>query len=271
MRARTVWSLSGCRGSLLFPLSATEQRQYKQVCQDVDDQPSEHDHTETLRRRKIGEHENGKARGEDHVRVDNPAPLFFASGHPSWPAFLSIASRAANAKDKMNHRVDGYADANVRGRRRDDIHRYMQPADAAKHAEGHESQAHDHRHRPADGPGDDPRYPDKQNVQPEKAGYQTGSDKRRQSTLQIVNAANESGLESVLTRDRAKIVDDFEPVFVVTAFDHPKEEHGLRAIVVHKTLSDARVLGLLHDLHHLFVVEKKGERSSIAFCQESRE
>src|SRR5207247_10682292 len=116
----------------------------------------------------------------------------------------------------MNHRVDGYADANVRGRRRDDIHRYMQPADAAKHAQGHESQAHDHRHRPADGPGDDPRYPDEQNVQPEKPGYQTGSDKRRQSNFQIVNAAIESGLESVLARDRPMIVADVEPVLLVT-------------------------------------------------------
>src|SRR5438552_5496718 len=125
MRARTTWSRSGCSELLLLPLSATEQRQYEQVCQDVNDTAGKHDHTETLRRRKIGERENGKASGENHVRIDDPAPLFFARGHPRWPAFLSVALRTANTKNKVNHRVDRDADADIGGRRRDDVHRHM--------------------------------------------------------------------------------------------------------------------------------------------------
>src|SRR6266567_4378465 len=100
-----------------FPLGAAEQRQDEQVCQNVNDTTGEHHQTEPLRRRKIGQHENGKNGGDDHVRIDNTTPLFFACSHPGCPAFLSVALRAANPENKMDHRIDRDSDADIGSRR----------------------------------------------------------------------------------------------------------------------------------------------------------
>src|SRR5438552_8872002 len=133
------------RRLLLFPLGAAEQWQDEQVRQDVNDTAGEHHQTEPLRRWKIGQHENSKTGGEDHVGINNAAPLFLASGHPGCPAFLSVTLRAANPENKMDHRVDRDPDADIGGWRGDHIHRHAQPANPAKHAERHKSQAHDQR------------------------------------------------------------------------------------------------------------------------------
>ena len=120
----------------------------------------------------------------------------------------------------MDHRVDRDADANVCSRRRDDIHWHMQPADTAKHAERDKRQAHNHRYRSTNRPGDDPCDRDKQNVEPKEAGHEAGSDQLRQAALQIVNTANKRGLESVFPRDRAKVVDNINAVFGTTLLNH---------------------------------------------------
>jgi hypothetical protein len=92
---------SKCFRLTFFQLRAAEERQDEQICQNIDDTTGQHHQTETLRRRKIRKHENGKACGNDHVRIDDPAPLFFAGGNPGLPAFLSVALRPADAKDKV--------------------------------------------------------------------------------------------------------------------------------------------------------------------------
>src|SRR5258707_4280544 len=120
---------------LLFPLGAAEQRQDEQVCQDINGTSGEHDQTEALRRWKIGQHENGKTSGDDYVGIDNATPLFLACFHPGVPVFLSIALRAANPEDKMDHRVDRDPDADIASRRRNHVHRDAQPTDPAKHTE----------------------------------------------------------------------------------------------------------------------------------------
>src|SRR5438067_12432500 len=86
---------------LPFPVSATEQWQDEQVCQDVNDTTGEHHQTEPLRRWKNGQHENGKTGCEDHVGIDHVAALFLPPSHPVRPAFLSVALRAA----KLQHKV----------------------------------------------------------------------------------------------------------------------------------------------------------------------
>src|SRR5437667_5746154 len=146
-------------------MGTTEQGQDEQVCQDVDDTPGEDDETEALRRRKIGEQENGKARGDDHVRIDDAAPLFFAPKDPGRPAFLALALRAPDAKDKMNHRVDGDADADVCRWRGNDVYRHMEPADAAEHRQRHKRQTYDHRQGSTNGSGHDPCDYDEQKIQ----------------------------------------------------------------------------------------------------------
>src|SRR5437764_2229345 len=127
---------------ILFPLRASQERQHEQISQNIDDTPGQNNQTKTLCWRKIRQDENGKAGGNDHVRIDDPAPLFFARRHPSGPPFFSVALRATNTKNKMNHRINRNTNADVRSWRRDDIHRYMEPTDTTKHAQRHQSQAH---------------------------------------------------------------------------------------------------------------------------------
>ena len=146
----------------------------------------------------------------------------------------------------------------------------MQPADTAKHAQRDESQAHNHCQRAADGSRDNPGNKDEQKIQPEESGHQAGRDKLGQTSLQIVNATNQLRLKSVLSCGRTQVIDDFEPVFVSTAFNHSKQENGFGAIPVDKALCHARIFRLLHHLHHLLVADQEGERRSIAFGQESR-
>src|SRR6266702_6018154 len=95
--------IAAASSNALFQWRATEQRQYKQICQDIDDAASKNDQAEALRRWKIRQHENGEAGGDDYIRINNPAPLFFARRHPRSPTFFSVALRAADAEDEMNH------------------------------------------------------------------------------------------------------------------------------------------------------------------------
>src|SRR5438094_2598057 len=210
---------------LPFPLSAAEQWQDEQVCEDVNDTTGEHHQTEPLRRWKIGQHENGKTGGEDHVGIDNAAPLILARSHPGCPAFLSVALRAANPENKMDHRVDRDPDADIGGWRGEHIHRHAQPANPAQHAERHESQAQDHRQRPAHRAGDNPCDHDEQKVEPEQTGHETGGDQLRQPALEVVDTADQLRFESILPTNRAQVVDDLEAIFITTLLDHSNQEH----------------------------------------------
>src|SRR5207248_5736810 len=115
------------------------------------------------------------------------------------------------------------------------------PADTTKHAQRHESQAHDHCDRAADGSGDNPGNKDEHKIQPEESSHQTRSDKLGQTSLQMVDATNQPRLESILSYGRTQIIDDFEPVFVSTAFYHSKQENAFGAIPVDKAFGDARI------------------------------
>ena len=53
--------------------------------------------------------------------------------------------------------------------------------------------------------------------------------------------------------------------------NHPEHEHRFLPIIRHKTLGDACVLWLRHDLHHFFVTDEKRKRRTIAFCQKRRQ
>ena len=63
-------------------LRSTQERQHKQIREDVDDQPRQDHETEALRRREIREDKNGKPGGKDDVGINDAAPLFFAAGYP---------------------------------------------------------------------------------------------------------------------------------------------------------------------------------------------
>src|SRR6266496_3490093 len=118
-------SITGASSNALFQRRATEQWQDKKICEDIDDASRQDHKAETLRRRKIRQHKDSKSCGDDHVGINNSAPLFFASNYPGVPAFLSVALRSTDPENEMNHRIDRNADADVRGRRRDNVHRHM--------------------------------------------------------------------------------------------------------------------------------------------------
>ena len=72
----------------------------------------------------------------------------------------------------------------------------------------------------------------------------------------------------MLPGDRAKIVDHLETKFIAARFHHSQQEDCFRTILRDKTLRHARVLRLLHDLHHFFVTDQERKRRAIAFGQE---
>src|SRR3954452_6138665 len=120
-----------------FPLSGSKQGQDEKVCENIDDAARQDDRTKTLRWRKIRQNENGEASGNDDVGVNNAAPLLFPRSDPGSPSFFAVALGAADAKDQVNHGVDGDTDADISGGCRDHIHRNVEPAYAAEHAERH--------------------------------------------------------------------------------------------------------------------------------------
>ena len=143
----------------------------------------------------------------------------------------------------------------------------MKPADPSKHRQRHKRQARDHRYRTADRSGDNQRDHNEQQIQPEQSGHETFSDEFGEPTLQIINTADEVSLESILATESAKIVHNIDTVFRTACLDHPECENRVRTVFTDKTFGHARILRLLHDLHHLFVADEKRKRRAIAFGQ----
>src|SRR5206468_2566928 len=85
--------------------------------------------------------------------------------------------------------------------------------------------------RATDAAGDDPRDDNEQKIQPKESSHQTGRDQFGQTTLQIVNAAEERRCESVFPNDRTQIVYYLESKFVTTIFHHSQQKNRLRAVL----------------------------------------
>src|SRR5204863_8952568 len=124
-------------------------------------------------------------------------------------------------------------------------------------------------HWAAHRPRDDPRDDDEQQIQPEQTGHQAFSDQLGKSPLQIINAADEVCLETVLAADRTKIIHNIDTIFRATRLDHSQHEHCFLAIVGHKAFRHPRIFWLRHDLHHFFVADEKREWYAVALGEQS--
>src|SRR5437867_1944811 len=71
------------------------------------------DESETLGRREIEKNEDSETGSDDHIGIDDAAPLFLASGDPRAPAFLPVALGAGDTEHQMHHGIDRHSNADV--------------------------------------------------------------------------------------------------------------------------------------------------------------